>query len=388
MADAPLVFISYNHADEAWKERLRQQLQVLSLQGDLALWDDRDIAIGDDRRPAIDEALSHARIAVLLISASFLTSDFIRGVEVSRLLQRRQADGLRVIPLIVKPCAWREVPWLAEIACHPRDGQPLSGLSEHAAESALVELAQAIKKLLDSSPKPAPPAASRPTAARGASMPSMPPRVTTPARTSEAGPVRVLFLAANPADGARLALGEEARAIEAQIRASEHRDVLHFETRWAVRIEDLLFAINERAPTILHFSGHGASDGLWLQGESDAPEPVSGQDLADALRAAPPVPRLVLLNACYSEAQARALVEVVDCAVGVPALITDRTARLFAAQFYSALGFGKSVQKAFDQASVLLRVKGAGGGEGAAPHLLARAGVDPARLVLVAPERP
>ncbi len=388
MPDTPLVFISYSHADEAWKHRLRQQLDVLSLQGELSVWDDRDITVGEDWRPAIDKALSDARIAVLLISAAFLTSDFIRGVEVPRLLQRRVLGGLRVIPVIVKPCAWKDVPWLAEMASHPRDGKALSGLSEYEAESALADLARSIKKLLDSAPKPA----IGDEVGASPRVPSPPPAPSSSAtralhsHDAQGDPVKVLFLAANPSATGRLALDEEAREIEAKIRAADPRDILQLETRWAVRIEDLLFSINRLAPTIVHFSGHGEQDGILLQGERGAVELVSGEDLADALRAAPPTPRVVLLNACYSERQARALVEVVDCAVGVPGLIGDQAARQFAAQFYSALSFGKSVQQAFDQASVLLRVK-RGGGQGA-PRLLVRAGVDPASLVLVTPARP
>ncbi len=122
----PTVFISYSHYDEAWKNQLVSQLRVLEIEGVLSVWDDRKIAAGDGWRTEIETAMEHARAAVLLISADFLISEFIRGTEVPRLLQRRAQDGLRIIPLIVRPCPWRRVPWLAEIQGRPSDGRPLA----------------------------------------------------------------------------------------------------------------------------------------------------------------------------------------------------------------------------------------------------------------------
>lgn len=53
-------------------------------------------------------------------------------------------------------------------------------------------------------------------------------------------------------------LDEDVRAIGEMIRKSEHRDVVKLESRWAVRPLDVLQAINECRPRILHFSGHGS----------------------------------------------------------------------------------------------------------------------------------
>jgi hypothetical protein len=89
---------------------------------------------------------------VLLISADFLISDFIRGTEVPRLLQRRAQDGLRIIPLIVRPCAWRRVSWLAEIQGRPTDGRPLAEGSPVQIEKDLADLAEEIADLLSAAP--------------------------------------------------------------------------------------------------------------------------------------------------------------------------------------------------------------------------------------------
>ena len=146
------IFISYSHKDEDWKDRLVTQLGVLAKQGKLELWDDRRIAAGDDWQPEIEQAIANCNMAILLISANFLTSDFILGEEVPKLLQRRQEQGVRVIPLIAKPCAWTTVPWLKAIQARPKDGKPLSGFSEHEADQHLAALASEIHAMLSRTP--------------------------------------------------------------------------------------------------------------------------------------------------------------------------------------------------------------------------------------------
>jgi tetratricopeptide (TPR) repeat protein len=144
----PTVFISYSHQDESWKDQLVRQLRVLELEGAFDIWDDRRIDAGDGWRGEIETAMSRARAAVLLISADFLTSGFIRGTEVPRLLQRRAQDGLRIIPLIVQPCPWRRVPWLSEIQARPTDGRPLAEGSAVQIQKDLSALAEEIADLL------------------------------------------------------------------------------------------------------------------------------------------------------------------------------------------------------------------------------------------------
>ena len=98
--------------------------------------------------------------------------------------------------------------------------------------------------------------------------------------------------------------------------------------------------------------------------------------------------RLVVLNACHTRSQAEALTEVVDCVVSMNRTISDRAAIKFAASFYGALAFGRSVQRAFDQGVARLRAEGIA--EAGTPELLVRAGIDGSRVILVgaAPTKP
>lgn len=105
-----------------------------------------------------------AGIAVLLISADFLTSGFIRGTEVPRLLERRAEEGLRIIPLILWPCPWQRVAWLAGIQARPKDGRPLADGSAVQIEKDLSSLAGEIADLLGHDAHASRPATISPTA--------------------------------------------------------------------------------------------------------------------------------------------------------------------------------------------------------------------------------
>ncbi len=140
------IFVSYSHRDEPWKDRVVKHLRVLAGEG-LEVWDDRRIAAGADWEPEIARAIAECDVALLLVSADFLTSRFILGQEVPPLLQRRQEQGIRVIPVIVSPCAWSRIPWLRPIQARPKDGKALTGMGRHAAESALAALAGEIADL-------------------------------------------------------------------------------------------------------------------------------------------------------------------------------------------------------------------------------------------------
>jgi hypothetical protein len=135
------IFISYSHRDEAWKDRLVAQLRIVARKGEFDVWHDRRIEAGGAWKTEIEDAIARADTAILLISADFLTSPFIQDEEVGRILTRRSAGNLRVIPLIVKPCPWTAVDWLSDLQARPTDGRALSAAAEHEADADLAALA-------------------------------------------------------------------------------------------------------------------------------------------------------------------------------------------------------------------------------------------------------
>jgi len=195
--------------------------------------------------------------------------------------------------------------------------------------------------------------------------------------------ITVLFLAANPMTGERLRLDEEARAIYENLRLSEFRDAIKFETRWAVRPLDILQAINECQPTIVHFSGHGSPDMLVLQDANGREKLVSASAITQTIKTASEDIRFVFFNSCCSKGQAAAAIEHVEGAIGMNANVGDDAARVFAAQFYSAIGFGKSVSTAFEQAKAALMLENIS--EENIPELFVQRDVDTEMFVLVKP---
>lgn len=77
MPERDQVFVSYSHKDKKWLNRLRVHLAPLERDGLLTVWDDTSINPGANWKKAIREALRAARVAVVLVSADFMASEFI-----------------------------------------------------------------------------------------------------------------------------------------------------------------------------------------------------------------------------------------------------------------------------------------------------------------------
>lgn len=161
--------------------------------------------------------------------------------------------------------------------------------------------------------------------------------------------IRILFLAANPASTDRLRLDAEVRAIDQALRQADYRDQFEIAQHWAVRVSDLQGLLLRHRPDIVHFSGHGASQGEIMleddRGQVRLVQPLALAALFGALRG---ITRLVFLNACFSATQAQAIAQHVECVLGMPAEVEDSASIAFAASFYQALAYGTDVRTAFD----------------------------------------
>lgn len=196
----------------------------------------------------------------------------------------------------------------------------------------------------------------------------------------------VLFFAANPIDQDHLRLDEEVRSIEEMIRKSEYRDSVKFVTKWAVRPADILQALNEHNPCVVHFSGHGSNqDEIVFQDDQGTTKPVKLEAIAQLMMAVTGSIRLVFFNTCYSLNQAEAVVEHVEAAIGMTTTISDDTARIFASQFYSAIGFGKSLAQSFEQAKALVMLEDFP--EEEIPELFTNINLSAEKIILVQPRK-
>lgn len=100
------VFISYSHVDKEYLDRLQIHLKPLHKKGVIELWDDTRIKTGEKWKEQIENALARARVAILIVSADFLASDFIVDNELPPLLKVAESEGVKIIPVIAKPCGF------------------------------------------------------------------------------------------------------------------------------------------------------------------------------------------------------------------------------------------------------------------------------------------
>jgi len=166
-------FISYAHEDEAFKDALLEHLAGLQRRGLIQPWHDRLIEVGSEWRESIGTSLNGFDLALLLVSRAFLASDFIHSVEIKHLLERRKREGIRVVPIIVRPCAWKLEP-IGELQALPGNGKAIISFPEETGErdqawtAIALQLAQWAEELQSRKPSITDPVtAQEPAKARG-----------------------------------------------------------------------------------------------------------------------------------------------------------------------------------------------------------------------------
>ena len=139
------IFVSYSHRDERFLGRLRIHLKPLERQGLLDLWDDSRIDAGEQWKAVIEESLSRARVAILLISADFLASEFIVENELPQLLAKAQSDGTLIVPVIVKPCRYSRDKNLNRFKAINDPATPLVNMSDGGQEEVYDRLSELVE---------------------------------------------------------------------------------------------------------------------------------------------------------------------------------------------------------------------------------------------------
>ena len=143
------VFISYSHKDEKWLKRLDVHLKPLLRDENIDIWDDRRISAGSQWREEIQKALDGAKVAVLLISANFIASDFIINHELPALLNAAREDGAIILPIIIGVSRFSRYPALSKFqAINPPD-KPLSKLTRPKQDEYLVRLSEEIERAIN-----------------------------------------------------------------------------------------------------------------------------------------------------------------------------------------------------------------------------------------------
>ena len=146
------VFISYSHEDSRYLRKLREHLAAYERKGYIAVWSDTKITAGARWREEIEQAIASAKVAVLLLSSSFLASEFIAENELPPLLKAAQEDGTVILPVLVRPCEWQDFEELAQFQLVHLPNMPITALTAlraHQKDELWLQVARDIKQALE-----------------------------------------------------------------------------------------------------------------------------------------------------------------------------------------------------------------------------------------------
>jgi hypothetical protein len=139
------LFISYSHADRELRGELAKHLSGLRNLGVINDWFDGDIIEGKEWERELLHHLDTAQIILILVSADFIASRFCYQVEMQRALARHDAGLARVIPIILHPTDWKQLPF-AKLQALPTDAKPVSMWSNR--HEAYVSIVKGIKRAI------------------------------------------------------------------------------------------------------------------------------------------------------------------------------------------------------------------------------------------------
>ena len=159
---------------------------------------------------------------------------------------------------------------------------------------------------------------------------------------------RILFLTANPTETAQLGLEREAREVAEELYQAPLHDEFELTQQRVVSIQELRRAIFAAKPQIVHFPGHGAEEDIILEDNNGQTQMVSNEAISSFFRLFANQVECVVLNGCYSKAQAEAMGEHIKYVIGMRSEIGDKSSIHFAVGFYQSLGAGFSIEEAFE----------------------------------------
>ncbi|MDX2029971.1 MAG: toll/interleukin-1 receptor domain-containing protein [Blastocatellia bacterium] len=142
------LFFSYSHKDEALREELVKHLAGLKRSGVLETWDDRNIDAGDEWAASIDQHINSAHIILLLISPDFIASTYCYEVEMKRAMERHESRDAVVIPVILRPCDWNNLPF-SGLQALPLNADPVVSAKWSYPDEAFANIALGIRKVAE-----------------------------------------------------------------------------------------------------------------------------------------------------------------------------------------------------------------------------------------------
>jgi TIR domain len=148
--DAPLesplkLYFSYSHRDQEFVERLTMHLKPLEYRHAIRIHYNKMIEPGERWESALSAALEASDIVLFLISADFLASEYVYK-EIESALALQQSKGLRIIPVILRPCDWSGTP-LSQFQALPPGARPITSWPDQ--DGAFLEVITGIQREIE-----------------------------------------------------------------------------------------------------------------------------------------------------------------------------------------------------------------------------------------------
>lgn len=143
------VLVLYSQKDRRLIADFLQHFRALERFAAVRAFSERDIQPGEDINVSLDSEIATAKIAVLILSPSFIASDSLIDIQLPKILARNAKGLLRVVPVLLKSCFWQKHNHLGNLAVLPADGAPIVRYSGERRAQIFVEVVTSIASVAE-----------------------------------------------------------------------------------------------------------------------------------------------------------------------------------------------------------------------------------------------
>ena len=140
------IFVSYSHKDEDIRKKLHNHLASMVRNRIIEILFDRKIRPGQHLDHEIEKSIAGANIVLLLVSANFINSNYCYNVELKYIMRMHRIRNLRVVPVIVSACDWKDTPF-GNLLAVPTDGKPIRNWK--IVDDALLDVVEQLKSVIE-----------------------------------------------------------------------------------------------------------------------------------------------------------------------------------------------------------------------------------------------
>lgn len=144
-----MIFVGYDKSDERWVRRLSTIFTPLIREGTLSMWTNDSIQAGNEWRKDIEIAIKQADFVILMVSPSFLESEFLNDFTVPAVLKENSVRGLPISWLPLASCFYDYSPIEKYQPLHPPE-EPFEELPQNRVNTILTQCAKKVTDLLES----------------------------------------------------------------------------------------------------------------------------------------------------------------------------------------------------------------------------------------------